>query len=301
MTAPRHGEASDDSDAREDTDHIASALSQRCFSLARRILGGAGMATMVAHTMISAGESPEKWTCDLQAHGVTASGRFVVAQRSHPAQALCQVPAGLPTDVRLEISKDAPEPAIRLLAATLHVLGTITWLTPAQVDYLLATDVLPTEVSIIAGFDDALIGVVAPYRAILHDAMGSTEIDVPALIDNIPDDKVFPSAEDELSALDIVASLGNAHLSQLCDGVHKKTVFGCSCWSRATHHACPHTVGRVFCADIDRTGLTLMYVNPDQTGAVFIPLEQDATSLTELEAAVAQLPLNSDPVRPTRV
>ena len=66
MTAPRHGEASDDSDAREDTDHIASALSQRCFSLARRILGGAGMATMVAHTMISAGESPEKWTCDLQ-------------------------------------------------------------------------------------------------------------------------------------------------------------------------------------------------------------------------------------------
>ena len=118
MTAPRHGEASDDSDVREDTDHIASALSQRCFSLARRILGGAGMATMVAHTMISAGESPEKWTCDLQAHGVTASGRFVVAQRSHPAQALCQVPAGLPTDVRLEISKDAPEPAIRLLAAT---------------------------------------------------------------------------------------------------------------------------------------------------------------------------------------
>ena len=130
MTAPRHGEASDDSDVREDTDHIASALSQRCSSLARRILSGAGMATMVAHTMISAGESPEKWTCDLQAHGVTASGRFVVAQRSHPAQALCQVPAGLPTDVRLEISKDAPEPAIRLLAATLHVLGTITWLDP---------------------------------------------------------------------------------------------------------------------------------------------------------------------------
>ncbi|MBR2579718.1 MAG: hypothetical protein IKE39_01055, partial [Cutibacterium sp.] len=65
--------------------------------------------------------------------------------------------------------------------------------------------------------------------------------------------------------------------------------------------ACPHTVGRVFCADIDRTGLTLMYVNPDQTGAMFIPLEQDATSLTELEAAMAQLPLNSDPVRPTRV
>ncbi|MBD4448448.1 hypothetical protein GUG94_26220, partial [Xanthomonas citri pv. citri] len=85
---------------------------------------------------------------------------------------------GLPTDVRLEISKDAPEPAIRLLAATLHVLGTITWLAPAQVDHLLATDVLPREVSIIAGFDDALIGVVAPYRAILHDAMGSTEIDV---------------------------------------------------------------------------------------------------------------------------
>ena len=54
MTAPRHGEASDDSDVREDTDHIASALSQRCFSLARRILGGAGMATMaVSYTHLT--------------------------------------------------------------------------------------------------------------------------------------------------------------------------------------------------------------------------------------------------------
>ncbi|WP_288783040.1 hypothetical protein [uncultured Cutibacterium sp.] len=301
MTAPRHGDTSDNSGTQKDTDRIASTLSQRCSSLARRILSGAGMATMVAHTMISAHESPEEWTCDLQAHGITASGRFLVALRSHPTQALCQVPAGLPTDVRLEISKDAPEPAIRLLAASLHVLATVTWLTPDQIDHLLATDVLPSEVSIIAGFDDALIGVIAPHRAILHDAMGSTEIDIPALINDIPADEVFPSAEDELSALDIVASLGNLHLSQLCDGVRKKTVLGCSCWSRATHHACPHTVGRVFCADIDRTGLTLMYVNPDQTGAMFIPLEQDATSLTELKAAVARLPLSSDPVRPTRV
>ena len=301
MTAPRHGDTSDNSDAQKDTDRIASTLSQRCSSLARRILSGAGMATMVAHSMISAHESPEEWTCDLQAHGITASGRFLVALRSHPTQALCQVPAGLPTDVRLEISKDAPEPAIRLLAASLHVLATVTWLTPDQIDHLLATDVLQSEVSIIAGFDDALIGVIAPHRAILHDAMGSTEIDIPALINDIPADEVFPSAEDELSALDIVASLGNLHLSQLCDGVRKKTVLGCSCWSRATHHACPHTVGRVFCADIDRTGLTLMYVNPDQTGAMFIPLEQDATSLTELKAAVARLPLSSDPVRPTRV
>ncbi|EGR95427.1 hypothetical protein [Cutibacterium namnetense] len=301
MTAPRHGDTSDNSGAQKDTDRIASTLSQRCSSLARRILSGAGMATMVAHSMISAHESPEEWTCDLQAHGITASGRFLVALRSHPTQALCQVPAGLPTDVRLEISKDAPEPAIRLLAASLHVLATVTWLTPDQIDHLLATDVLPSEVSIIAGFDDALIGVIAPHRAILHDAMGSTEIDIPALINDIPADEVFPSAEDELSALDIVASLGNLHLSQLCDGVRKKTVLGCSCWSRATHHACPHTVGRVFCADIDRTGLTLMYVNPDQTGAMFIPLEQDATSLTELKAAVARLPLSSDPVRPTRV
>ena len=301
MTAPRHGDTSDNSGAQKDTDRIASTLSQRCSSLARRILSGAGMATMVAHSMISAHESPEEWTCDLQAHGITASGRFLVALRSHPTQALCQVPAGLPTDVRLEISKDAPEPAIRLLAASLHVLATVTWLTPDQIDHLLATDVLPSEVSIIAGFDDALIGVIAPHRAILHDAMGSTEIDIPALINDIPADEVFPSAEDELSALDIVASLGNLHLSQLCDGVRKKTVLGCSCWSRATHHACPHTVGRVFCADIDRTGLTLMYVNPDQTGAMFIPLEQDATSLTELKAAVTRLPLSSDPVRPTRV
>ncbi|MGK2351443.1 hypothetical protein [Cutibacterium sp. V947] len=282
--------------------HIASILPQRSSSLARRILGGAGMTTMVAHTMISANGHPDEWTCDLQAHGVTASGRFVVAMRSHPTQSLCQIPAGVPTDVHLEISKDAPEPAIRLLAATLHILGTVTWLSTDQVDHLLATDVLPSEVSLITGFDDGLVGIIDPRQAILHDAAGSAEIDIPTLIADMPNDEVFPSTDDELSALDVVASIGDFHLSKLCDAVRQQALPGCTCWSRATHHACPHTVGRVFCADIDRTGLTLMYVNPDQTGVVFIPLDRDVTSLYELGAAVARLPLmNSGPVRPTRV
>ena len=65
MTAPRHGDTSDNSGAQKDTDRIASTLSQRCSSLARRILSGAGMATMVAHSMISAHESPEEWTLSL--------------------------------------------------------------------------------------------------------------------------------------------------------------------------------------------------------------------------------------------
>ncbi|WCC79486.1 hypothetical protein O6R08_08180 [Cutibacterium equinum] len=283
------------------SDRIAAALSQRSSSLARRILGGAGMATVVAHEMISADTHPDIWTCDLQAHGVTASGRFVVAMRPHPAQAICQIPAGIATDVRMEISKDSPEPGIRLLTATLHVLGTLTWLSAGQIDHLLATDVLPREVSMITAFDDGLVGVIEPRQGILHDSMGSTEVDIPTLIADTPHDEVFPTIEDEFSALDVVASLGDFHLSQLCDAVRRETLAGHHCWSRTTHHACPHTVGRVFCADIDRTGLTLMYVNPDQTGAVFIPLDQDATSLSELEAAVAQLPLNSGPVRPTRV
>ena len=115
------------------------------------------MVTMVAHAMISADGNLDEWTCDLQAHGVTASGRFVVALRPQSAQALCQIPAGLSTDVRLEISKDSPEPGIRLLAATLHILGTVTWLSVNQIDHLLATDVLPSEVSMIAEFDDGLI------------------------------------------------------------------------------------------------------------------------------------------------
>ena len=303
MTTPRPGDTSGGhgADGTKDTARMASVLSQRCSSLARRIASGAGMATMVAHAMISADGNLDDWTCDLQAHGVTTSGRFVVGLRSHPDQALCQIPAGLATDARLEISKDAPEPGIRLLAATLHVLGTVTWLSADQIDHLLATDVLPNEVSTIADFSDALIGVITPTRSILHDAMGSTEIDLPALIDDIPNDKVFPSVEDEFSALDIVARLGDRQLSHLCDEVLAETLSGCRCWSRATHHACPHTVGRVFCADIDRTGLTLMYVNPNQTGAVFIPLDQDVASLSELEDAVAQLPLNSGPVHPSRV
>ncbi|MDU5420421.1 MAG: hypothetical protein E6128_10270, partial [Cutibacterium avidum] len=235
MTA--HGNTNDGM-APDPKTRIASTLSQRSSSLARRILGGAGMATMVAHAMTSADGNLDEWTCDLQAHGVTASGRFIVALRPQPAQALCQIPAGLSTDVRLEISKDSPEPAIRLLAATLHILGTMTWLSADQIDHLLATDVLPSEVSMITEFDDGLIGLIDPRQAILHDALGSAEIDIPTLIADLPNDEVFPSINDELSALDVVASLGDFHLSQLCDAVRQEKLPGCNCWSRATHHAC---------------------------------------------------------------
>lgn len=77
---------------------IASTLSQRSSSLARRILDGAGMATMVAHAMISADGNLDAWTCDLPTHGATASGRFVVALRpSQPRHSARFPPAYRPT------------------------------------------------------------------------------------------------------------------------------------------------------------------------------------------------------------
>lgn len=276
-------------------------LGRRCVSLTRRILAGAGEGSLLAHAMVTDDADPLDWTCSFQAHGITGSGRLLVALRNDPTRPICQIPAGLATDVRVEFTKDSPEPSIRLLTATLHLVGTLTWLGRDQIDHLLATDVLPPTVAIIASFEDAVIGVITPKRAVIHDSMGSTPVDVVDILARTRDEPAFPSVEDELSTLDVVQAHGDLALLDLCQSVLAGTIVGHSCWARATHHACPHTIGHVFCADVDRTGLTLMYITGETTGAVFVPFGQEATSLAELEAMTARLPLDSDPVRPTRV
>lgn len=110
---------------------LAATLQARSRSLARRLLAGAGRASLVAYDlapMVEAGA-----LC----HGVSASGDLVVAGLRDAA-----VPATIwhdtPLRVRLDVVKEAPEWAVRITACAVHLLGQLQWVPDDQVaDYLL--------------------------------------------------------------------------------------------------------------------------------------------------------------------
>ena len=99
-------------DARVDT------MRARSVSLARRLLTGAGRASLVAYDLAPLVEA------GALSHGLSADGDLVVACLADDA-----VPATTWTDgplrVRLDILKGAPEWAVRITACAVHLLGTL--------------------------------------------------------------------------------------------------------------------------------------------------------------------------------
>ena len=59
--------------------------------------------------------------------------------------------------------------------------------------------------------------------------------------------------------------------------------------SSREEHACSHTEGQVFCVDIDRTGLTLMSVDPGRASVHFVAFGDPADAIHELTDRLGQL------------
>ncbi len=92
-------------------------LSARAYALALRMLSGAGAASVDAYRL---GECLE-----FVAHGMTSAGELVLA--ASPVAELSRLADAQPAEVRLDIVKHTPDPSVSLVAASLHVLGSMTW------------------------------------------------------------------------------------------------------------------------------------------------------------------------------
>ena len=57
---------------------------------------------------------------------------------------------------------------------------------------------------------------------------------------------------------------------------------------------------KVFCIDVDRSGITLMHVGEHETATVFAGFEAPPSTLSALTAQVARLVDDSGPVHPQR-
>ncbi len=248
----------------------------RAVSLAQRLLSGAGRASLLAYDLLPSVEA------SALAHGLSRTGELLVACIADD-----EIPATTwertPLRVRFDIVKQAPEWSARITACALHLLGTLEWLTGDVRDQYLADGVSPWLAEL-AKAPGGRLGVVRTDRVLMHDCAGVT----PLAFEELADEPAFPGADLEWEARELVGGLSLAEVDELLDAA-------ASGWSAATVLAgssaggCPHLERQVYCVDIDRTGLTLMEVEPGRTAVVVLGFDQPADSIKELADGHHQL------------
>lgn len=241
----------------------------RAAALARRLVGGAGAASLDAYRV---GECLE-----FVAHGIAEDGSLVVA--AIPAGALAAAGDGVPIDVRLDVVKQAPVPAVSIVSASVHLLGELTWVPAAEV----ALGELPSSVASLADMPGVRYGVVAVRRAVLHDLTGAT------VIDGDQFHYEAPSAVDGYAAFEKVAGLDQGMLKDLCWAVMVDATPGLVVSKPAMPNVCQHMADRVFCVDVDARGLTMMLVGTEETLLVFAAFSHPVASLPDLDARLFDL------------
>lgn len=261
------------------------SLSDRAASMAHRLLSGVGVATAVAYR-----HDPEH-TVDVLAHGLTDDGDLVVALRADALpEGVLDARGGStgPTHVRLDVRREATEARVRIVAATVHLLGRVEWLEDHVSRVAAASGFLPADVALVAGAPGVLLGRVRSERVLLHDASGVTPFPYAELVSR-ETAGAFPTTLEELDAQEAVSSLPAEELHALCDAVCDERLTGCVLSQRPSRGACDSTLGRVFCVDVDAVGVNLMRVAADTTSVVFVHFPQSVTDVPGLRRQLAGL------------
>ncbi len=277
-------------------DPRVDTMRARSVSLARRLLSGAGRAALVAYDLEPLIEA--RALC----HGMSATGDLVVACLADDA-----VPTTTWADgalrVRLDIVKEAPESAVRITACAVHLLGTLEWLSADDIEDYLADAELDPRITELATMVGGRLGIVRSDRVLLHDSAGVSPLPFGEVAGLHPAGgaqwgcRSFPDVEQEWDARDLVGRLSKSQLTGLLTAAAAGWDAGVKLSSRA-EVTCSHTEGRVFCVDIDRTGLTLMAVTLGRASVQFLAFDEPADALDELADRLGQL-VAAGSVQPT--
>ncbi|WP_130873333.1 hypothetical protein [[Pseudopropionibacterium] massiliense] len=259
-------------------------------SLAGRMLNGGAACTLVAWRIGS--------QYDFVAHGLTAQGDIVVAVRPDEDCLLSTLPAGVGTVVRMDLVRHSHDVMLSVIAASAHLLGELVLLPNTAVNRLLAEDQLPERIAELARIGGTRIGLVVTDRILVHDHSGVTPIpweDVQETRSEVPE--VWC---DDFEAHDVVAAQGCVALRQVCRAVINGDLPGQASLRPSGPGLCGHVLDKVFCIDVDRSGVTLMHVGDHETATVFARFEERPATLSALTQQVARLVDDSGPVRPQR-
>lgn len=246
---------------------------ERAGSLARRMLGGAAAASLYAYRLDE--------SITFLAHGMTTEGVLVVA--GVPEGMLRVASPGFGIDVRMDLVKQSPDPSVSLVAASVHLLGQLSWAAPAEVEAQLAGGTLPELVEAMMDVPGARLGFVDVERVLLHDMNGATVI-APEALSYAP-----PVIEDELAAFDAIAAYSQSALKDLCWAVMVGSVRGQVVSKPPLPGICPHTADSVFCVDVDPAGVTVMFVGRAETLVVHACFDAPATTQSQLPSRVSAM------------
>lgn len=231
--------------------------------MARRLLSGAGCATLTAYRYGGV-------CSQIALHALDSDGRVLVAARPLPDHPLASLDDDEIVEVRLDVTLEAAEPGLRITTATAHLLGALRWLGRAEAALVLAGGSAACHCPItgenpLVGLADLAcapggrLGVIETERVMVHDAMGVSGHSIEQVLslgEGAP--VLLWSSFDALSAHEEVSELGDAALDILCTAVGKGAVAGIVCSHRPAAGLCPSLWGRVLCVDVAPDAVTLM-------------------------------------------
>ena len=258
-------------------------VSERVVSLAHRMLAGAGRANVVAYRL----EGQPTLPC--LAHGFMPNGRMVMAAAPHPDVAAL-TPAGQTVDVRVDIAKFAPDPSVRIVAASAHFLAGLEWLTPGETDELLMTGELPELVAAVADTASGRLAIVSTARVVVHDGSGATPLSVDqvrAFGRELGDS--IAAVNTEAVALDAAVSVDPIDLAGMCDAAENGWIPAHLLTRKPSSGGCAHTRNRDFVVDVDLTGVTVLREGSTATSVYFVPFHRPTSSAQDLADNLASL------------
>lgn len=248
----------------------------RAVSLAERMLSGGASCSLTAWRLDSC--------YDLVAHGMTTDGEIVVALRPPGDCPLARTPAGVGVDVRLDLVRHSRDIVLNVVASSCHLLGVMTLLEEQAVARMVAGGEFPERIAELTRLPGTRVGRVVTDRILVHDHSGLTPVPWHALESDLP---AFP--RDDFAVHDVVVSLGQCVLKRWCCGVRLGLLPGAAEVRPSGGQVCQHVLDRVFCVDVDRSGVTLMHIGAEETATVFVEFASCPTSLPSLEQTVADV------------
>lgn len=252
----------------------AQVMRRRALSVASRLLAGAGRAEVLAFRA-----QPQR-TFPVLAHALLPDGSFVVAVSAGADVRSASL------DVRLDIGKDAPEPTLRIRAATLHALGHLVWM-DAGVGEPESLQ-LPTLLGELADVPGVRLARIDFAKVLLHDCAGVTALPWGELQQEAPRNP-FPLGADELTAAEAVSAMTTAQWVEVVQAVLTGRRPGVELSRIELGAVCSHNTGSVRCVDVDTTGVTVMHFGSTGAATIYVPFETPVTDLGGVRAGLGVL------------
>lgn len=262
---------------------VDQLVTERALSMARRLAHGSGRATVQAFR-----ESPQQ-SFDVLAHGLSSTGELVVAVHASNDQSVTMLAPGVDFEVRVDLHKESLEPALRIVAASMHLLGSLLWLTDQAIDPLCARRDLPGSVDAVRHLSGVRVGVVRADRAVLHDSMGVSPFCWTHLAEPAPTDRLIAlDWSSEWDAHERVAAVGQHELLAIHDAVIDERLPGKVCGADFRRAGLGEGT-TVHCVDVDPAGLTLMAAGPEGTVTTFAAFGSPLARLDDLAPRLDEL------------